>query len=108
MSALAFYGKGRDTEIRAESLRRMFAPLLERGVQRLTIESRQGRDQHDRQVLIEELHRLNARALQYVHVPPHADPLLWVADALAWSHSAGGAWRQRIALITTAQDVTQP
>ncbi|RBY82444.1 hypothetical protein DQ238_03875 [Geodermatophilus sp. TF02-6] len=26
---------------------------------------------------------------------------------LAWSHSAGGAWRGRIAAITTAEDVTR-
>jgi hypothetical protein len=41
-----------------------------------------------------------------VHLPPHGDPLLWVADALAWSHSAGGAWRARIADITAAEDVS--
>lgn len=108
VSALAFFGKGRDTDIRAESLRRMVAPLLERGVQRLTIESRQGRDQRDRQVLIEEFRRLNRPAFRYVHLPPHGDPLLWVADALAWSHSAGGTWRDRIAMITATQDVTRP
>ena len=108
VSALAFYGKGRDTDIRAESFRRMVAPLLDRGVQRLTIESRQGRDQRDRQVLVEELHRLERPALRYLHLPPTGDPLLWVADALAWSHSAGGAWRTRIAPITVAEDITRP
>ena len=84
LSALAFYGKGRDTDVRAESLRRMVNPLLDRGVQRLIIESRQGRDQRDRQVLIEELRRLaRPQPSRYVHLPPHGDPLLWVANALA-------------------------
>ncbi|TQN43550.1 hypothetical protein FHU33_2999 [Blastococcus colisei] len=106
ISALAFSGKGRDHDLRAESFRRMVAALVDRGVHRLVIESRQGRDQRDRQVLVEELHRLGDPVLQYVHLPPSGDPLLWVADALAWSHSAGGAWRQRIATITSAQDVT--
>jgi hypothetical protein len=59
-------------------------------------------------VLVEELHRLDRLALRYVHLPPHGDPLVWVADALAWSHSAGGVWRDRIATITVAQDVTRP
>jgi hypothetical protein len=108
VSALAFFGTGRETDIRTESFRRMVAPLLERGVRRLVIESRQGRDQRDRRVLVEELHRLDRPALRYVHLPPHGDPLLWVADALAWSHSAGGVWRDRIATITVAQDVTRP
>jgi hypothetical protein len=108
LSALAFYGKGHDTDVRAESFRRMVSPLLDRGVQRLIVESRQGRDQRDRQVLIEELRRLDRPAFRYVHLPPHGDPLLWVADALAWSHSAGGAWRARIADITAAEDVSRP
>jgi hypothetical protein len=87
----------------------MVNPLLDRGVQRLIIESRQGRDQRDRQVLIEELRRLDRpQPFRYVHLPPHGDPLLWVADALAWSHSAGGAWRARIADITAAEDVSAP
>lgn len=109
LSALAFYGKGRDTDVRAESFRRMVNPLLDRGVQRLIIESRQGRDQRDRQVLIEELRRLaRPQPFRYVHLPPHGDPLLWVADALAWSHSARGAWRARIADTTAAEDVSAP
>ena len=40
-----------------------------------------------------------------------ADPFrshVWVADALAWSHSAGGTWRARIADITAAEDVSAP
>jgi len=101
--------QGRETDVRAESFRRLVSPLLDRGVQRLIIESRQGGDQGDRQVLIEELRRLaRAQPLRYVHLPPHGDPRLWVADALAWSHSAGGTWRARIADITTAEDVSAP
>lgn len=29
----------------------------------------------------------------YDHMPPYGDPLLWIADAVAWCSSAGGAWR---------------
>jgi len=85
----------------------MVAPLLDRGVQRLITESRQGRDERDRQVLVEELHRLERPALRYVHLPPTGDPILRVADALASGHSAGGAWRDRIATITVTQETTR-
>jgi len=107
VSALAFYGTGRDNDIRAESFRRMVQPLLDRGVARLIIESRQGRDDLDRQVLIDQLRRHGAAGFDYAHLPPHADPLLWIADALAWCSSAGGSWRDRIATITSGQDVTR-
>jgi len=43
VTALIYYGKGRDTEIRAESFRRMADSLIDRNVARL-IESREGRD----------------------------------------------------------------
>ncbi len=55
---------GRDTEIRAECFRRMVEPLLERGVTRLIIESREGRDDLDRQVLIDQLRSPSRRRLR--------------------------------------------
>ena len=55
---------------------------------RLIIESREGRDELDRQVLISEL-RHRPGAFGYDHMPPYDDPLLWIADA--WCSSAGGA-----------------
>lgn len=87
---MIYHGKGRDTQIRAESFRRMVRPLLDRGVTRLIIESREGRDGLDRQVLVGQLRRYGENGFGYDHMPPHGDPLLWVADALAWCSSAGG------------------
>jgi hypothetical protein len=41
-------------------------------------------------------------------MPPYGDPLLWIADEVAWCSSAGGAWRQRIdPIITISRDVTR-
>jgi hypothetical protein len=105
VTALIYYGNGRDTEIRAESFRRMVQPLLQHGVTRLMIESREGRDDLDRQVLISQLRHDREKAFSYDHMPPHGDPLLWVADALAWCSSAGGPWRERIDAIATSQAV---
>jgi hypothetical protein len=93
--------------LRAESFRRMVQLLLDRNVTRLVIESREGRDHLDRQVLLGEL-RARATAFDYDHMPPSGDPLLWVADAIAWCSSAGGAWCQRIEpLVVYSQDVTE-
>ena len=105
VTALIYRGKGRDAEIRAESFRRMVQPLLERGVARLIIESREGRDELDRKVLVGQL-RGRTDAFLYDHLPPYSDPLLWIADALAWCSSAEGAWRARIEAVTISEDVT--
>jgi len=85
------------------------APFLERRVTRLIIESREGRDDLDRQVLIDQLrrHHHGGAVFDYDHLPPHGDPLLWIADALAGCSSAGGEWRGRIDATTTGQDVTR-
>lgn len=107
VAALIYRGKGRDAEIRAESFRRMVQPLLDRGVTRLIIESREGRDDLDRQVLVDEL-RGRPNAFLYDHMPPHGDPLLWIADGLAWCSSAAGPWEERIEAIATSEDVIRP
>ena len=41
-------------------------------------------------------------------MPPHGDPLLWIADALAWCSSAEGTWQARIEAIVTSEDVIRP
>lgn len=33
--------------------------------------------------------------LTYAHLGPNEEPLLWIADAVAWAYGAGGNWRQR-------------
>lgn len=108
VAALIFHGKGHEPALRAESFRRMVRPLLERNVTRLVIESREGRDHLDRQVLLGAL-RARPAAFGYDHMPPHGDPLLWVADAVAWCSSAGGVWRERIEpLVVWTEDISQP
>jgi hypothetical protein len=100
LQALIFHGKGSDTAIRADSFARMVPPLREHAVTHLVIESRQGRDQADRQALLATL-RAQRLDLRYEHMPPHADPLLWAANAIAWCASAGGVWRERLAPLVT-------
>jgi len=106
VAALVFHGRGDDTAVRADSFHRMVRQLLDRNVGRLVIESREGRDHLDRQVLVDEL-RGQPEGFGYDHMPAHSDPLLWVADAVAWCSSAGGAWGERIqSLVTHTERVT--
>lgn len=107
VTVLICHGRGGETEVRAESFRQLVDPLLGRKVTRLVIESREGRDHLDRQVLVGELRR-RQHAFEYDHMPAHSDPLLWVADAVAWCSSAGGIWRERIEpLVAISRDVTR-
>jgi hypothetical protein len=55
----------------------------------------------------------NARAglrqpLRYEHLESAAQPLLWAADALAWSYAKGGDWVRRIRPIVSATRLLLP
>ena len=44
--------------------------------------------------------------LSYCHLIGREEPLLWVADAVAWAYGAGRKWRPRAhTLIDRVQDV---
>jgi hypothetical protein len=48
----------------------------------------------DRKDLWAAVHRAEMTAtLAYEHLPPSAEPLLWVADAAVWCWAHNGAWR---------------
>lgn len=38
----------------------------------------------------------NSEPIGFQHLSRHEEPILWVADALAWCDSRGGDWRKRI------------
>jgi hypothetical protein len=97
---LVISGKGDDDRVRDRCLSSLVGPLLDVGVRRLIIESRQVRDQADRRTLAREL-RGRRQPFTYDHLRPVEDEGLWLADALAWTFSAGGAWRRRIEPIVT-------
>lgn len=43
----------------------------------------------------------------YAHEAATSEPLLWIADAIAWSYSRGGEWRQRAApMVISFVDLT--
>jgi hypothetical protein len=82
---------------RAVCLDQLVTDAIADGVQRLVIESREGRDQADRHVIFAALQRAEAPAeLTYEHMRPHEEPLLWIADAVAWAYGTSGDWHRRV------------
>jgi hypothetical protein len=63
--------------------------LQERSVPRLTIESRQD-DRDDQRTIVRS--RLAEPSLVFDHRQGLREPLLWLADAVAWTFGAGGPW----------------
>ncbi len=99
--AMVAYGKGDSEPVRAACLERLAAALVEHRTHRVVIESRANRDAHDRTTLAHVLAGVT-RPFEYVHHLPRDEPGLWLADAVAWSYSAGGSWRQDVSPIVRA------
>lgn len=74
-------------EARAACLTELVNRLQSRSVSRLTIESRQ--DDNDDQRTISGA-RQREPQLVFDHRKGESEPLLWIADAFAWSIGAGG------------------
>ena len=95
-----YYGKGREVPLRAAIFAKLGVDLMAAGVRRLVIESRASRDQLDRRVLFGVV---DAERLHYEHRMPKEDSGLWIADAVSWSYSAGGRWRDQMASIVEVE-----
>ena len=76
--------------------------VQQRDVPRLVIENRDD-DRED------ERHLVRVRQLEpslvFEHRRGSAEPMLWVADAIAWAHGAGASWRRLIE--SAVEDVTE-
>ena len=62
-------------------------------VSHLTLESRMD-DRDDRRTIGQV--RKTEPPLVFEHRPGAADPMLWVADGIAWAVGAGGIWRDLV------------
>ena len=69
----------------------------------LYIERRDGLDHHDRETIVRA--RLREPALNFEHLRPHGDPLLWIPDAFAWAVGARGEWLDRVRDAVTIRDL---
>ena len=76
--------------------------------ERLVIERREISQDAREKSQIGEAKRLGLAParLNYDHLGPNEEPLLWIADAVAWNYGAEGNWRQRAGeLIEQVKDV---
>jgi hypothetical protein len=75
------------------------AHLQAMDVSRVVIESRDD-DREDERLLT----RARARNIPLVfeHRPGRGEPMLWVADALAWAYGADASWRVRVLALPVA------
>ena len=91
------------TEKEEAARQRVMAALLAdlvawRG-RRMVIESRHySQNDKERQAIAKAVRSGDApEDLIYDHMRAHEEPLLWVADAVAWAYGARGEWRPRVA-----------
>jgi hypothetical protein len=90
--------QGVDAEAaRAECMVRLVQLLQEMEVPRLVIESRHY-DRRDEVTIVRA--RKPTPPLLFEHRVPDAEPLLWIADGLAWAALASREGRQRLAAVT--------
>ncbi|HEV2781473.1 MAG TPA: hypothetical protein VGX25_18990 [Actinophytocola sp.] len=97
--ARVYLGCGEPETVGELVLRALVTDLAWAGMRRIVLDSRgQERDQVDRRIIRSTLVAagIDTETVTYEHLQSHEDPALWVADAVAWCHGAGGDWRRRI------------
>jgi len=93
----------RGADGREECLMQLVVLAADNDHTRIVLERDASIEQADRRILYREVSNRGLRStLQYVHEAAHDEPLLWIADAIAWSHAKGGDWRRRIAPMLLA------
>jgi hypothetical protein len=71
--------------------------LIDLGAHRLVIESQQGQDARDKQIIFATLRERGAGDdFSYEHMRSYEEPGLWAADAIAWAFGAGRQWRGQV------------
>ena len=88
--------RGRGEQVRGSLLEHMVREAIENGVTRLVLDSRdQAANARDRAVIASRTKAREA-GLAYEHIQSSGEPALWISDAVAWCHGAGGDWLRRI------------
>ncbi|TWS26663.1 hypothetical protein FK268_01365 [Tsukamurella sputi] len=103
VAATAFDARGiRDARAaRERALRAVVADLDAQSVARLIIEQDDSLVAADRRTLFRAT-RATRSGLEYLHVRPASEPMLWIPDAIAWSIARGGDSARRIAAVVEA------
>ncbi|MCL2515968.1 MAG: hypothetical protein FWD85_03930 [Microbacteriaceae bacterium] len=77
--------------------------LIDSRAARLILERDESLEQADRRMIAALLRSRDASGVfEYQHQAAKAEPLLWVSDAVAWAHQAGGDWIRRVATLTAS------
>ncbi len=101
-----YRGRGPGEQVRAALLHLLVADAIDHGVTRLVLDSRNavanGRDR-----LTIGIHtKAHAAGLVYEHIESWVEPALWISDAVAWCHGAGGDWQRRVSpMVATVTDI---
>lgn len=89
-----------DKDARVMCLQALVSDLAEAGATRLLIERDESIMAADRRIIRASLiENEYLDQLQYQHVAPSDHSVLWVSDAVAWCHQAGGGWIKRASPI---------
>lgn len=82
-------------EARQLAVERIVTDLQQAGADTtMYIERREGADEHDRSTIIRV--RQRQPPLDFHHLRPTEDPLLWLPDCIAWAIGAGGEWSRAL------------
>lgn len=99
---------GSDAASREACLRGLVALAAEHAHTKIVIERDDSIEQSDRRILFREVRKHGLTGtLIYAHEAPHLEPLLWIADAIAWSYTKGGDWKRRIEPLVASIDVVR-
>lgn len=85
-----------DKDARQMCLEALVADLADSGASRLTLERDDSLVTADRRIIRAKLvEKRYLEKLSYQHASPTDHSILWVSDAVAWCHQAGGDWVTR-------------
>ena len=108
--ALVYASGEKEPTARRLAIAALLNDLVALDGRRLIIERREpSQDQRERsQIAVALQTGMAPEKLDYAHLGGHEEPLLWVADAVAWAWGAGGQWRRRVGgLIDRVSDVDE-
>ena len=88
---------------RAICLKVLLADLIQLNVTNLVFELEESSQKSDVILLRQILSNGDLRTkIEYSHVSKPEEPLVWIADAIAWSYARGGDFRRRALLLIDA------
>lgn len=98
--AWVYVGRGKPESVRASAFAVLTGDLTKINASRLAIESRgEPLDRADRLAIARS--SPSGSVMTYEHLLPHEEPILWLADAIAWCYGAGIRWRPRVDPLIT-------